>query len=73
MNSSQTKSFDKRFMKQEQKKPETLPLPQELDKLYKPGLFMQTKAFLDCDDHFLCSIRDQLNHSAVYDKMATYN
>ena len=52
---------------------ENIEIDDELDKLYKPGLFMQTKAFLDCDDHFLCYIRDQFNHSAVYDKMATYN
>ena len=43
-----------------------------LDKKFKPGLFMQTKAFLDRDDRQLCSVDEQLRLCAVYDEMAGY-
>jgi predicted dehydrogenase len=51
---------------------ESVLINDELDKLYKPGLFKQTKAFLDCDDHLFCSISEHLKHFFVYDKMANY-
>ncbi len=33
-----------------------------LDKEYKPGLYLETKSFLDNDTCRLCSLSDQLNH-----------
>jgi predicted dehydrogenase len=47
-------------------------LDDRLDKEFKPGLFMQTKAFLDGDERLLCSVDEQLEHCAVYDQMAGY-
>lgn len=51
---------------------ESVLIDDELDKLYKPGLFKQTKAFLDYDDQLFCSIEEQIKHIAVYDKIANY-
>lgn len=48
-------------------------LDDELDKEYKPGLYKQTKAFLDRDDHLFCSVDEQLRHCAIYDEMAGYD
>ena len=48
-------------------------LDDHLDKAFKPGLYGQTKAFLDRDDGLLCTIDEQLRHCAVYDEMAGYN
>ena len=53
-------------------KVESVELDDQLDKAYKPGLFMQTKAFLNRDDRFFCSIDEQLRHSALYNEMAGY-
>jgi predicted dehydrogenase len=54
-------------------KVESVELDDKLDKAYKPGLFMQTKAFLDGDDRLFCSIQEQLRNGAIYDEMAGYN
>jgi predicted dehydrogenase len=53
-------------------KVEKIALDDQLDKEYKPGLFMQTKAFLDRDDRLFSSIDDQLRHCGIYDQMAGY-
>jgi predicted dehydrogenase len=53
-------------------KVESVALDDQLDKAYKPGLFMQTKAFLDRDDRLFCSIDEQLRHCDLYDQMAGY-
>jgi predicted dehydrogenase len=53
-------------------KAENIELDDHLDKEFKPGLFMQTKAFLCGDDHLLCSVDEQLKHCAVYDEIAGY-
>lgn len=44
-----------------------------LDTEFKPGLYAQTKAFLDGGDHRLLSVAEQLQHCAIYDKMAGYD
>lgn len=44
-----------------------------LDKEFKPGLYGQTKAFLDRDDRLFCTVDEQLRHSAVYNQMAGYS
>jgi predicted dehydrogenase len=54
-------------------KVESVELDDKLDKAYKPGLFMQTKAFLDGDDRLFCTIDEQLRNGAVYDEMAGYD
>ncbi len=51
---------------------ESVELDDHFDKAYKPGLFMQTKAFIERDDHFFCSIHEQLRHWAIYEEMAGY-
>ena len=51
---------------------ESVEINNALDKLYKPGLFLQLKAFLDCNDHLFCSIGEQLRNSSVYNKIAGY-
>ncbi len=52
---------------------ELVEIEDQLDQQYKPGLYAQTKAFLQRDDVALCRLDEQLQHSAVYDKMAGYN
>jgi predicted dehydrogenase len=53
-------------------KAENVELDDRLDKEFKPGLYAQTKAFLDGDDRLLCSADEQLQHCAIYDRMAGY-
>jgi predicted dehydrogenase len=53
-------------------KGDNVELDDALDNEFKPGLFMQTKAFLDRDDYLFCSVDEQLRHCAVYDEMAGY-
>lgn len=53
-------------------KVENMLLDNKLDEKYKPGLFLQTKAFLDEEDELLCSINEQLNHCWFYEQMAGY-
>lgn len=43
-----------------------------LDKAFKPGLYAETKAFLDHDDALFCTIDEQLAHGAIYSEMAGY-
>lgn len=52
---------------------ENVELDDRLDKEFKPGLFLQTKAFLDGDDSLFCTIEDQVRHSEIYDRMAGYS
>jgi len=53
-------------------KVDSVELYDRLDKEFKPGLYAQTKAFLDRDNSLFCSIDEQLQHCAVYDEMAGY-
>ena len=43
-----------------------------LDLKFKPGLFLQTKAFLNNEDNKLCSIEDQVKNFDIYYKIAGY-
>lgn len=54
-------------------KVEGLPIEDHLDKEFKPGLYKQTVAFLDRDNHLFCTIDEQFRHCAVYNKMAGYD
>lgn len=42
------------------------------DKEFKPGLYKQTKAFLEEDARLFCSLEEQLRHCDIYDEMAGY-
>lgn len=43
-----------------------------LDEEFKPGLYLQTKRFLENDFTNMCSIEEQNNIISIYDKMANY-
>ncbi len=43
-----------------------------LDEKYKPGLFLQTKSFLDKNFDGMCSIKEQFDMMDVYNKIANY-
>jgi len=43
-----------------------------LDEEFKPGLYLQTKSFLENDFTNMCSIEEQNNIINIYDKMANY-
>lgn len=47
-------------------------LDDSLDAAFKPGVFAQTKAFLDHDDQLFCTVEEQFRHCAIYDAMAGY-
>ena len=51
----------------------TVEVDDELHKKYKPGLYLQVKAFLTNDPDKLCSIDEQLTLFPVYEKMASYS
>ena len=40
-----------------------------LDNGCKPGLFQQTKAFLNSNVERLCTLEEQKNHFALYDQI----
>jgi len=45
------------------------PIPDELDKKFKPGLFLQVKKFLEGDTELFCSIEQQYNNISFYKKI----
>lgn len=53
-------------------KVESVEIDEQLDETFKPGLFRQTKAFLDRNNHLFCTIDEQLRHCSIYDEMAGY-
>lgn len=53
-------------------KADAVDLDDRPDKEFKPGLFKQTKAFLDGDNRLACLVGEQLQHCAAYDWMAGY-
>lgn len=52
---------------------DSVEIDDQLDRAFKPGLYGQTKAFLDRDDRLLCTVDEQLRHCATYDEMAGYD
>ena len=44
----------------------------EIDKKYKPGLFLQTKAFLENNTDDLCDLQEQKSAMVYYKKMGNY-
>jgi len=53
-------------------KVEGVEIDDQLDRVFKSGLYAQTKAFLDKDDHYFCTIDEQRRHCAIYDEMVGY-
>ena len=54
-------------------KVEPVPLEDKLDQDFKPGLYLQTKAFLLQDGTHFSTLEDQVKHTELYEKMAGYN
>ena len=53
-------------------KMESVELDDTLDKKFKPGLFLQTDAFLKGETDRLCSLKQQMEHAIFYNEMAGY-
>ncbi|NTS75355.1 gfo/Idh/MocA family oxidoreductase [Catenovulum sp. SM1970] len=51
---------------------EFVDLTDELDQNFKPGLFLQTEAFLSDKPNGLCSLSEHIRHFELYQKMAGY-
>jgi len=51
---------------------ETINPENQIDKDFKPGLFLQTKNFLEKKDHLFCSLLEQSENMKIYSKMAGY-
>lgn len=51
---------------------EKIEIDNRFDIEYKPGLYNQTKTFLNKEDEMLCSIEDQLSNIDVFNKIAGY-
>ena len=45
----------------------------QIDKDFKPGLFQQTKNFLERKDSLFCSLSEQSENIKTYSKMAGYS
>lgn len=43
-----------------------------LDQDYKPGLYRQTQAFLEGNDHLFCTLPEQVKNVRIYSEMAGY-
>lgn len=52
---------------------ELVELDDSLDKIFKPGLYLQVEGFLNNTLETLCSIDEQLTLFPIYEKMASYN
>jgi predicted dehydrogenase len=49
-----------------------VPLDDEFDTRFKPGLYQQTQAFLNQDATHFCTVEEQLAHAIIYSEMAGY-
>ena len=45
----------------------------QIDKDFKPGLFQQTKKFLEGKNHLFCTLSEQSENMKIYSKMAGYS
>lgn len=52
---------------------ELVEMDYSLDEKYKPGLYLQIKAFLAHDDSDFCTIEEQARNFEIYNKMAGYS
>jgi hypothetical protein len=44
----------------------------KLDMIFKPGLFLQTKSFLNKDKRQFCSLSEQIENTKIYNEIAGY-
>lgn len=51
---------------------EPVPIDDALDKAFKPGLYEQTRRFLDKRTLNMCSLSDQARHWLLYERIAAY-
>ena len=51
---------------------EAMPPLDNLDQDYKPGLYRQTQAFLEGNDHLFCTLQEQVENVRIYSKIAGY-
>lgn len=51
---------------------ETLESKNKIDKNYAPGLFLQTKNFIEKKDSIFCTLTEQTENMKIYSKMAGY-
>ena len=42
------------------------------DQDYKPGLYRQTQAFIEGNDHLFCTLPEQVENVRIYSEMAGY-
>jgi predicted dehydrogenase len=49
-----------------------VPCNYDIDQVFKPGLYSQTKSFIDGSDECLCDIEYQANITNIYNQMASY-
>jgi predicted dehydrogenase len=54
-------------------KVESVPLEDQLDHDFKPGLYRQSEAFLQKDATNFCTLEEQMKHTELYSKMAGYD
>ena len=59
-------------IKKKSKVIETIKPENQIDKKFKPGLFVQTKKFLDGNTSLFCSLSEQVKNIKIYKKMAGY-
>ena len=52
---------------------EPVKIEDKLDREFKPGLFRQTKAFLQKDSSHFCTIEEQVRNAVIYEKIAGYS
>jgi hypothetical protein len=52
---------------------ESIEIDDSLDKQFKPGLFLQTDAFLKSDTDRLCSLKNQMEHIGFYNEISGYD
>ena len=51
---------------------ENIEFENDFDKKFKPGLFLQTKKFLEKESSFFCSISEQVENMKIFYKIAGY-
>lgn len=52
---------------------EIIPLENHLDKIYKPGLYLQTKAFLEGEDDLICDISELITNWTYFCAIGNYD
>ena len=50
----------------------TIPIDDAVDKIQKPGLYLQCQAFLSCETERLCTLSEQIKAFPIYARIAGY-